>query len=274
MVREQRRENPRKTTAARALQLAGRLPAKVVVTARSDLRKLAAEDAPSLRAVTFGPGDSAHPVRLLTAAQRQQVLSIATRVRLGPRSVVFREGTTAGWVFIVATGVVKSFRDLPSGKRRIAAFLFPDDICGLAENGRYVNTAQAITEVRLYRIPIDPLERLFVEDSRLQLQFLCKVTHALRLSQRQKIVLTRRDAIGRVAMFLSMLEQRGSDSKQASPISMPMSRSDVASYLGLSLEAVSRATSTLARRETISFIDRHTVRIVDRCRFDKLVADV
>ena len=188
--------------------------------------------------------------------------------------MVYREDTPAGWVFIIANGVVKSFRDLPSGKRRIAAFLFAEDIFGLAENGQYVNTAQAVTEVRLYRIPIDALERLFIYDGDLQLQFLCKVTHALRQSQRQKIVLTRRDAVGRVAMFLSMLEHRPAGAGVTPTINVPMSRSDIASYLGLSLEAVSRATATLARRRTVAFLDRHTVRILDRCRFKQIVDDV
>ena len=221
-----------------------------------------------------GSGSGAKPARILTAAQRQQLASIATRIRLRPRTVVYRQDAAAGWVFIVASGVVKSFRELPSGRRRIATFLFPEDVFGLAENGRYVNTAQAVTDVRLYRIPFDSLERLLLEDSHLQLQFLCKVTHVLRQAQRQKIVLTRRDAVGRVAMFLSMLERRAPDAEVTSTIGVPMSRSDVASYLGLSLEAVSRATAALTRRHTIAFVDRHTVRIVDRGRFDELVADV
>lgn len=241
---------------------------------RGDVGKSSVDEAPSLRAITFGSSGGARPVRLLTKAQRQQVAAIATRLRLRPRTVIYREDTSAGWVFIIASGVVKSFRDLPSGKRRVAAFLFAEDIFGLAENGQYVNTAQAVTEVRLYRIPLDALERLFLHDGHLQLQFLCKVTHTLRQAQRQKIVLTRRDAAGRVAMFLSMLEGRTAGPRLASAIQVPMSRSDVASYLGLSLETVSRATATLTRRRTIAFVDRHTVRIVDRGRFDRLVADV
>ena len=224
--------------------------------------------------MTFGAIGGGQSVRLLSKAQRQQVASIATRVRLRPRAVIYREDSTAGWVYTIASGVVKSYRDLPSGKRRIALFLFPEDIFGLAENGHYVNTAQAVTEVRLYRIPLDCLERLFIRDGNLQLQFLCKVTHALRQFQRQKIVLTRRDAAGRVAMFLSMLERRAADAGASSTITVPMSRSDIASYLGLSLEAVSRATALLARRGTLEFVDRHTARILDRSRFDRLVADV
>jgi CRP-like cAMP-binding protein len=224
--------------------------------------------------MTFGAIGGGNSVRLLSKAQRQQVATIATRVRLRPRAIIYREDTTAGWVYIIACGVVKSFRDLPSGKRRIAAFLFAEDIFGLAENGRYLNTAQAVTEVTVYRIPIDDLARLFVHDGDLQLQFLCKVTHTLRQAQRQKIVLTRRDAAGRVAMFLSMLERRAAGARATSPIDVPMSRSDMASYLGLSLEAVSRATAALTRRRTLAFVDRHTVRILDRSRFDRLVADV
>jgi CRP/FNR family transcriptional regulator, anaerobic regulatory protein len=224
--------------------------------------------------MTFGAIGGSNSVRLLSKAQRQLVAAIATRVRLRPRALIYRENTPAGWVYTIASGVVKSYRDLPSGKRRIAAFLFPEDIFGLAENGRYINTAQVVTEVRLYRIPIDALQALFVQDGGLQLQFLCKVTHALRQAQRQKIVLTRRDAAGRVAMFLSMLEGRATDAGVTSTVNVPMSRSDIASYLGLSLEAVSRATAMLTRRRTLEFADRHTVRILDRCRFDRLVADV
>ncbi len=146
------------------------------------------------------------------------------------------------------------------------------NIFGLAENGLYVNTLQAVTEVRLHRIPIEELRRLFLEDGELQFQFLCKVTDELRRFQRQKIVLTRRDAAGRVAMFLSMLEERRPDAGPA--IDLPMTRSDMANYLGLSLEAVSRATTALTERRIVTFIGRHSAKVVDRARFDKLVAEV
>lgn len=241
---------------------------------RVDLRKSKVDETPSLRAVRFGPTGGAGAVPLLTKAQRQRLSAIATRLRLRPRTIVYREDAPASAVFIIASGVVKSFRDLPSGRRRVAGFLFAEDIFGLAENGHYVNTTQAVTEVKAYRLPLDALEQLFLHDGQLQMQFLVKVTHALRQAQRQKIVLTRRDAIGRVAMFLSMLERRAADAGIRSAIDVPMSRSDVAGYLGLSLEAVSRATTALTRRRTIAFVDRHTVRIVDRGRFDLLVADV
>jgi CRP/FNR family transcriptional regulator, anaerobic regulatory protein len=241
------------------------------MASRGDLRT-PLDDAPSLRAITFGTGGEGKPVPLLTSTQRQQLAAIATRLRLRRRTIVYREDTPASWIFIIASGITKSFRDFPSGKRRVAGFLFAEDLFGLAENGLYVNTVQAVTDLRLYRIPIDALQNLLQHDGQLQLRFLCKVTHVLRQTQRQKILVTRRDAVGRVAMFLSMLERRCAAPPPA--IDMPMSRADVASYLGLSSEAVSRATAALTRDRTIAFVDRHTVRIVDRGRFDRLVADV
>ena len=59
----------------------------------------------------------------------------------------------AATVFNIITGVVKSFKALPDNKQHIVGFLFPNDLIGLAEYGRYVNSAEAVTAVTLYRIP-------------------------------------------------------------------------------------------------------------------------
>jgi CRP-like cAMP-binding protein len=152
------------------------------------------------------------------------------------------------------------------------AFLFQDDIFGLAESGLYVNTTQAVTPVTLYRIEVPTLTAMFRRDSDLQFQFLCKVTDVLRSSFRKQILVGRRDAAGRVAMFLRMLEHEMCDKGEESDIDIPMSRSDIANYLGLSLEAVSRACRALEQKGIVDFIGRHSARIVNRQRFDKLTS--
>jgi CRP/FNR family transcriptional regulator, anaerobic regulatory protein len=228
--------------------------------------------APSLRAVPFEPSGTRQVVQLLSKRHQVQLAGISTRLRLPARMVVYREESTAHWVFIVAHGVIKSFRDLPSGKRRVMAFLFPDDIFGLAESGHYVNTAQAVTPVTLYRIEMPTLTAMLRRDSELQFQFLCKVTDVLRSSFRKQIIVGRRDAAGRVAMFLRMLEQETSHKGEDSEIDIPMSRSDIANYLGLSLEAVSRACRALEQKGIVDFVGRHSARILNRPRFDKLTA--
>ena len=225
---------------------------------------------PSLRALPFGPGAKS-ATGLLSSRQRSQIARIATSVQYPPGKDIYREGSNAQSVFIIADGIVKLFRDLPSGKRPVMAFLFADDVFGLAQSGRYVNSAQAITSVTLYSLRVATLTDALRHDADLACQFLCKVTHELAGALRHIVIVTRPDALGRVTMFLRMLEQ---DSRhgQNSNIEVPVSRLDVANYLGLSLEAVSRALSRLERDGIIAFEGRRRLRVVDRTRFEKIAA--
>lgn len=225
---------------------------------------------PSLRAIPFGPGVR-EAAGLLSSRQRSHIASIATCVQFPRGKLIYREGSNAEFVFIIANGIVKSFQDLPSGRRRLMAFLFADDLFGLAQNGKYINSVQAVTPVTLYRMDFATLAATLRHDADLAFQFLCKVTHELREALRHTVLLTRRDALGRVTMFLRMLEQNA-PLREDSLIEVPMSRSEAASYLGLSLEAVSRALSRLERSEIIAFDGRRTVRILDRTQFEKIAS--
>lgn len=227
---------------------------------------------PSLRGLRLSATDTATSSELLTARQRRQLGAIATLVRLPARRTLFRENAPATAIFACTEGVVKAFKELPSGKRRVAAFLFPGDLCGLAENGRYVNTTRTVTPAVFHRIRIDDLTSVLKGDAELQFHVLCKVTHELRKSQRHAIVLGRREALGRLAMFLLMLEERAPRGPRLSLIPMPMSRTDIADYLALSLEAVSRATADLKRRGIVEFPDRNTAKVLDRDALNRLAA--
>lgn len=224
---------------------------------------------PSLRAALFGPGIP-DVVPLLSSEQQAQIADIATVVEFRPGRIVYREGSNAQAVFIVAEGVVKVFRDLPSGRRRVMAFLFADDIFGLAQTGNYVYSVQTITDVRLYRVPMTALTAALRSDGELASQFLCKVTHELRGALRHNVILARRDAVGRLAMFLLMLEQNAP--RNDSRIALPMKRSDIANYLGLSQESVSRALTRLERSSVIAFDGRHELRVLDRPKFERIVS--
>jgi CRP-like cAMP-binding protein len=211
------------------------------------------------------------PVRLLTPRQQQELGAIAHRVQLPRRTVVYREHSPAEFIYIVGRGIIKTFRNLPSGRRPVLAFWFPEDVFGLAEAGLYVNTTQAVTDVTLFRLPIAVLKETLANNASLQLQFLCKVTHELRQSQRHSIVVARRDAVGRVAMFLRTLQEQGARDRPGI-IDLPMNRADVADFLGLSAEAMSRACRKLERTGVVTFTNRHTARVVDQPELDKLAS--
>jgi CRP-like cAMP-binding protein len=210
--------------------------------------------------------------RLLTDRQRHHLALIATRLRLATPTTVYSQGADATWVYFISEGVIKTFRDLPSGKRQVIVFLFPGDIFGMAQNGQYVNSARSVTPASLFRMRVDGLKELLRRDPEMNLKFLSKLTIELRKAQRQCVVLGRRDAAGRVAMFLNLLQTQTHGSSPQDTIQVPMSRSDIADYLSLTPEAVSRATAELAELGIARFDDRHTARILNRSRFKRLVA--
>jgi len=222
---------------------------------------------PLLRAAPFGSGNDKGMTQILTEKQQAELASIATEVHLRPRATVYTADSSAHSAFIVKDGMVKAFRDLSRGSQRVLAFLFPGDVFGLAENGRYVNSVQTVTPTTCFKIPVSALTEMFVRDGELELQFLFKMTHELREAQRQQIILTHRDARIRVAMFLRMLQRRNDGS---SHIELAMSRLDIARYLGLSSEAVSRATARLSREGIVAFPSLRVAQVINRSEFDRL----
>jgi len=222
---------------------------------------------PLLLANPFTPGGG-NMVQLLTDKQQAELGTIATEVLLRARAPVYTAGSLAASIYIVQTGLVKVFRDLSNGRQQVLAFLFPGDVFGLAEDGRYVNSVETLLQTMIYRIPIDAVTDMFRRDGDLELRFLYKVTHELREAQRRETIVTRRDAVGRVVMFLQTLERRNANNSAC--VEIPMSRTDVARYLGLSAEAVSRAITQLRRDEIVSFPCLHVARILNRPRFDQI----
>jgi len=227
---------------------------------------------PSLAAVpSYLKLDRTAPIELLSDAQRRHLMRHATVRDFKARAIVYRSGASANSVFIIADGVVKSYRELPSGRRRIAAFLFARDLFGLAEAGLYVNTVQTITPARAYEIEVDALTDLFRLEPDIELQFLCKTVDTLRQAQHHNIIVARRDAMGRFVMLLRLLQKQ---SEAHARIALPMTKSDIADYLGMTLEAVVRASRRLEREGIAEFVGRHQVRIIDGQRFEAMASSV
>jgi len=235
----------------------------------------AAPPGPALQAVPFMKVAAETDKVVLTRRQREQLMLIGTRLRLPPRTVIYREGAAADSVFAITEGAVKSYRELRSGKRSVCAFLFQRDLFGLAERGRYRNCTQAITRVTVYRLSLSQLTLLLKRDGDLQFQFLTKVTHELRESQRRAVLIHRRDAPGRLAMFIELMAERNDRATaRTRRVPLPMSRTDMADYLGLSLETVSRAAGELVRRKLVKFETLHLAVIVDPAGLAALAAAV
>ena len=212
--------------------------------------------------------------RLLTEDERGRLAVIASIVRFKKREVIYEENDHADAVFNIISGVVSVYRKTPDGSEHMVAFLLPDDLFGLSGEGRYTNSTRAITDVSAYRLPISALRSRLTKDGRLEFHVICKLCEDLRQTQRHAFLLSQRSATTKIAMFVQMIEQlRIARGEQTEEINLPMDRSDIGEYTGLSLAAVSGAFHSLTTRGVIKVRDRRYVKIVDRVAFEKIAGD-
>ncbi|OSQ39860.1 Crp/Fnr family transcriptional regulator [Thalassospira mesophila] len=188
---------------------------------------------------------------------------LLTHVQYDGHSTIFHEAEEADYVFNVTSGSVKLYKLLGDGRRQITGFLFAGDFLGLALNLTYSYTAEAIEPVTACRFPRQKLERLFDEFPRLEKRMLGMAVDELAAAQDQMLLLGRKTAKEKVASFLLMLarrqEHRGVND---AAIEVPMSRSDIADYLGLTIETVSRTLTQLRKEATISLKDNKHIEAI------------
>jgi len=197
---------------------------------------------------------------------------IVRHIQLAPNEALFTAGQIASSVHSLSAGVVRLYKLLPDGRRQVIGFALPGDFLGIAPSDRYSFSADAIDSVTACRVSRDAFAH-FIEA---RPQFLIRINEfaarELMLAQEQMLLLGRRTAEEKVASFLIGWRQRlaliGDERKT---IALPMSRQDIADYLGLTIETVSR-TLTRFEREKMLIIVAGGVRLLDPNRADAMAA--
>ena len=213
-------------------------------------------------------------MHLLTDEQRLHLAVISSVVRFKKGTQIYRERDRADAVFTIVNGVVKAYKTLPDETQHIVAFLFSDDLIGLAEEGKYVNSIEAVTAVTGYRMPVKAFETTLQQDPGLEFHVFCKACNELRQTQRHAFLLSKHRALTKVALFLQMLENhQAANGEGTGEVYLPMRRSDIADYVGMSLEAVSRSFRALASRGVVTFRDRRYVQIISRAQLEMVASE-
>jgi len=178
---------------------------------------------------------------------------------------IFGEGETAEYVYQLTSGAVRTFKLLEDGRRQINAFHLPGDIFGIESGDVYRFSADAIldTAVRIVKRHnlFDGFDR---QDVGLTTRLLRLVTSNLRHAEDHMLLLGRKTSVEKVATFLLEMDERlGSPTVMA----LPMNRRDIADYLGLTLETVSRALAKLRKRNLIRVTsgNQRVLVLLDRC---------
>jgi CRP/FNR family transcriptional regulator len=232
---------------------------------------------PAIRALDpWVPGNPGHGKthQLFTDGERARLAIIASVRRFTKGTDIYREQDDADAVFNIINGVVKAYTHGPGRDELVTAFLFPEDVFGLAQEGRYINSTKALTPVTAYRIPIAALRGQFSTDAALEFHVIAKLCHELRQAQRHAFVLASKHTVSKLTLFLQMLEQlQAAKGEPVNEIYLPMTRSDIAEYVGASLPAISRAFRALTTRGVLQVRNRQHVKILHHAAFELLTND-
>jgi CRP/FNR family transcriptional regulator len=208
------------------------------------------------RALSICNAMPAENLSLLAAARMHQ--------HAAPGETFLNEGEPATHFFNVVEGAVKVFKLLPDGRRQITGFLFAGDLLGLAFNDTYTYSAEAITPVKLCRFPRRQLERLLDAFPRIERRLLAMASNELAAAQEQMMLLGRKTAHERIASFLLSLARREERHGGGASVLLPMTRTDIADYLGLTTETASRVFTSLKKRGYIELEAGGRVLFTDR----------
>jgi CRP/FNR family transcriptional regulator, nitrogen fixation regulation protein len=177
-------------------------------------------------------------------------------VRSYPRkSQIIREDEAADHVYEVVSGTVCTCKMLREGRRQIAGFYFAGDICGLESAKKHSVAVEAITnaQVRIFKKQALASSNLEVAD-----RLLALTTRELARKQDHLLLLLSTTAEERIICFLIEMVQRASP-REDDLIHLPMARRDIADYLGLTIETVSRVLWDFERRGAIEISGRHSI---------------
>lgn len=172
---------------------------------------------------------------------------------------IYAEGDQAQFLYAVVAGAVRTVRHSSDGRRQVGDFYYPGDLFGLEAEQEHAFAAEAMCPVQVRIIRLGSAEdRAFAEAA----------LHELARAHEHLAMLGRRSAEEKVASFLLDLAHQGPCGQAA----LPMSRQDMADYLGLALETVSRVLGRFQDENLVVFSSSRDFQIVKRSRLKRLAS--
>lgn len=179
------------------------------------------------------------------------------RMRFDRNEEIFGQDEPAEYVYRVVSGAVRTMRFSSDGRRQILGFHLPGDVFGLELGDAYSLSAEAVGPSDIVMVRRSALDKAASDDPGAARSLLKLTSEQLAEAREHALVLGRKGAGERVAAFLLQLADRFVAKRE---MDLPMSRADIADYLGLTIETVSRAFSEFERSAAIALpSSRHVV---------------
>jgi len=208
-------------------------------------------------------------IALAVQTQTPAMGAIGTGVRLlSAYDSLFREGDETTGFYEILSGAVRAYKIFSDGRRQIVAFAFAGDIVGFGHGETYRFDCDALTTTRVRMIPKSSLLRAMRERPELGEKLLEVAGGEVANMQDLSILLCRKTAIERTASFLLTMAGKSAGPLTGRQLPLPMCRADIADYLGLTIETVSRNMTRLKAMRVIDLPNRGSfvVRDMDRLR--------
>jgi CRP-like cAMP-binding protein len=181
---------------------------------------------------------------------------------------IYGEGEPADYLYKVVSGTVRTYKVLSDGRRQVGAFYMPGDVFGLETGDEHTFSAEAISDAKVLVIKRSALVALAARDGEIARQLWALTGRELSRVQAH-ILLLIKTAQERVAGFLLEMADRVSSGNS---VELPMSRQDIADYLGLTIETVSRTLTTLENAATIELPSSRRIVLRNRSALSRLNA--
>jgi CRP/FNR family transcriptional regulator, nitrogen fixation regulation protein len=184
-----------------------------------------------------------------------------------PRNAeIFGENEPADYVYKVVSGAIRTYKILNDGRRQVSGFYLPGDIFGLQFADEHTFSAEAITDTKVLVVKRSALTSLAERDASIGKELLNLTSRELRRMQ-DRVLLLVKSAQERVASFLLEMAERACANNI---VELPMSRQDIADYLGLTIETVSRTLSGLETAAAIEVPSSRRIVLRNRSALNRL----
>jgi CRP/FNR family nitrogen fixation transcriptional regulator len=182
---------------------------------------------------------------------------------------IFAEGDKAAYVYKVLSGVVRTSKLLSDGRRQIDAFHLAGDIFGIEAGDEYRFCAESVGNCVVVAYRRSHLAALTGSDAQLGQDMTMGMMRSLVRAQNHMLLLGRKSALEKIATFLLDMAERTADD---STLDLPMSRTDIADHLGLTIETVSRSFTQLERQGIIGLPSARRIVLSNRAALERLNA--
>lgn len=173
---------------------------------------------------------------------------------------LFLAGDVADCYFKVLKGAIRTCQLLADGRRHIVDFFLEGDLLGLDSADAYPVAAEAVVETTLIRYSRSKVDALAAAQPAIAQSLIEIMRSGLAAARERMLLLGHMTAMERIAFFLTAMSKRTADGR----ISLPMNRTDIGDYLGLTMETISRVFSQLKSDGIIAQYSRHDLAILDR----------